>query len=56
MERNFDKRLDTTKLVEGSKSVISLSLIIFLTKIKHQIIKNLKTCLRKRLSFVIKEN
>ena len=24
MERNFDKRLDTTKLVEGSKSVISL--------------------------------
>ena len=23
MERNFDKRLDTTKLVEGSKSVIS---------------------------------
>ena len=25
MERNFDKRLDTTKLVEGSKSVISLT-------------------------------
>ena len=25
MERNFDKRLDTSKLVEGSKSVISLS-------------------------------
>ena len=24
MERNFDKRMDTTKLVEGSKSVISL--------------------------------
>ena len=24
MQRNFDKRLDTTKLVEGSKSVISL--------------------------------
>ena len=24
MERNFDKRLDTTKLVEGSKSIISL--------------------------------
>ena len=24
MGRNFDKRLDTTKLVEGSKSVISL--------------------------------
>ena len=24
MERNFDKRLDTSKLVEGSKSVISL--------------------------------
>ena len=25
MERNYDKRLDTTKLVEGSKSVISLT-------------------------------
>ena len=25
MERNFDKRLDTTKLVENSKSVISLT-------------------------------
>ena len=24
MQRNFDKRLDTTKLVEGSKSAISL--------------------------------
>ena len=24
MERNFDKRMDRTKLVEGSKSVISL--------------------------------
>ena len=26
MENHFDKRLDTTKLVEGSKSVISLLL------------------------------
>ena len=30
MERNFDKRMDTTKLVEGSKSVISLFIIIIL--------------------------
>ena len=28
MERNFDKRMDTTKLVEGSKSVISCFIII----------------------------
>jgi epoxyqueuosine reductase len=32
MERNFDKRLDTTKLVEGSKSVISLLYNYYPTK------------------------
>jgi epoxyqueuosine reductase QueG len=38
MERNFDKRLDTTKLVEGSKSVISLYLIIIQKRNKIQIL------------------
>ena len=32
MERNFDKRMDTTKLVEGSKSVISLLYNYYPTK------------------------
>ena len=39
MERNFDKRLDTTKLVEGSKSVISLTYNYFPKKV----LKNDKT-------------
>ena len=29
MERNFDKRLDPTKLVPGAKSVVSLLIVIF---------------------------
>jgi len=32
MERNFDKRMDTTKLVQGSKSVISLLYNYYPTK------------------------
>ena len=39
MERNFDKRLDTTKLVEGSKSVISLTYNYF----PKRVLKNDKT-------------
>ena len=39
MERNFDKRMDTTKLVEGSKSVISLLYNYYpSTKINNEII------------------
>lgn len=35
MENHFDKRLDPTKLVEGSKSVISLLLNYFPSKTQH---------------------
>ena len=38
MENHFDKRLDPTKLVEGSKSVVSFCLIIFLSKRKKMIL------------------
>ncbi len=36
MENHFDKRLDTTKLVEGSKSVISLLLNYYPTEFQKK--------------------
>ena len=36
MENHFDKRLDPTKLVPGSKSVISLQYNYFTDKIQDQ--------------------
>ena len=56
MERNFDKRLDTTKLVEGSKSVISLLYNYFPNKNKTpKSLKISKYAYGKDYHFVIKE-
>ena len=56
MERNFDKRLDTTKLVEGSKSVISLLFNYFPNKNKTpKSLKISKYAYGKDYHFVIKE-
>ena len=56
MERNFDKRLDTSKLVEGSKSVISLLYNYFSkTKKNPKSFKISKYAYGKDYHFVIKE-
>ena len=56
MERNFDKRLDTSKLVEGSKSVISLLYNYFpKTKKNPKSFKISKYAYGKDYHFVIKE-
>ena len=52
MERNFDKRLDPTKLVEGAKSVISLLFNYYPEKkTKSTGTANFKIRLWHRLSF-----
>ena len=56
MERNFDKRLDPTLLVEGAKSVISLSYNYYpQTKIDDTDFKISKYAYGKDYHFVIKE-
>ena len=56
MERNFDKRLDPTLLVEGAKSVISLSYNYYpQTKIDNSHFKISKYAYGKDYHFVIKE-
>ena len=56
MERNFDKRLDTSKLVEGSKSVISLLYNYFpKTKKNPKSFKISKYAYGKDYHYVIKE-
>ena len=56
MERNFDKRLDTTKLVEGSKSVISLLFNYFPNKNNPpKSLKISKYAYGKDYHFVIKD-
>tara|TARA_B100000900_G_scaffold103254_1_gene85560 strand:+ start:135 stop:1067 length:933 start_codon:yes stop_codon:yes gene_type:complete len=56
MERNFDKRLDPTLLVEGAKSVISLSYNYYpQTKIDNGHFKISKYAYGKDYHFVIKE-
>ena len=56
MERNFDKRLDTSKLVEGSKSVISLLYNYYpKTKKNPKSLKISKYAYGKDYHFVIKE-
>ena len=56
MERNFDKRLDTTKLVEGSKSVVSLLYNYFPNKNKTpKSLKISKYAYGKDYHFVIKD-
>jgi len=56
MERNFDKRLDPTLLVEGAKSVISLSYNYYpQTKIDDSGFKISKYAYGKDYHFVIKE-
>ncbi len=56
MENHFDKRLDPTKLVPGSKSVISLLLNYFPSEIQtHQSYKLSKYAYGKDYHFVIKD-
>jgi epoxyqueuosine reductase len=51
MENYFDKRLDPTKLVEGSKSVISLLLNYYPKDFqKEETYKSQQICLWNRLS------
>ena len=45
MQNHFDKRLDPTKLVEDSKSVISLLLIIIQNKRKQKTVINYQNTL-----------
>ena len=56
MERNFDKRMDTTKLVAGSKSVISLLFNYFPSKeINNDSFKISKYAYGKDYHFIIKD-
>jgi len=56
MERNFDKRMDTTKLVAGSKSVISLLFNYYPSKeINNDSFKISKYAYGKDYHFIIKD-
>ena len=56
MERNFDKRMDTTKLVSGSKSVISLLFNYYPSKeINNDSFKISKYAYGKDYHFIIKD-
>jgi len=56
MERNFDKRMDTTKLVAGSKSVISLLFNYYPSKeINNNSFKISKYAYGKDYHFIIKD-